>query len=289
MRQCLARRSMTEARQGAACPAAEGRARTGRPGGGQALDYAGLCRRQARTAAIRAARLCGTPQGWLELHAGRLCPGRLHARYRCDRHAAGRTGRRCLDHLERIRSRKDTLLPREDDTFRRNVPGTLPSRAAENLMWMGRYIERAEGTARILRACHARYAEAANMELPLLAEMRDYLKPLGVDLDTAIPKGLQRSIDGADAQRRPHPRPLFARWLAGVARPVERPSTVFTTVSARRRRDARHDDHPAQARRVLRPRARKHVSLYRLAFPRNRPPARARHPDGAHPGDAVAR
>ena len=93
--------------------------------------------------------------------------------------------------------RKDTLLPREDDTFRRNVPGTLPSRAAENLMWMGRYIERAEGTARVLRACHARYAEAANMELPLLTEMRDYLKPLGVDLDTAVPKGLQRSIDGA--------------------------------------------------------------------------------------------
>ncbi|MDR6633671.1 putative circularly permuted ATP-grasp superfamily protein/putative alpha-E superfamily protein [Phyllobacterium sp. 1468] len=92
---------------------------------------------------------------------------------------------------------KDTLLPREDDTFRRNVPGTLPSRAAENLMWMGRYIERAEGTARILRACHARYAEAANMEIPLLVEMRAYLKPLGVNLDTAIPKGLQRSIDGA--------------------------------------------------------------------------------------------
>ncbi|MEK1889846.1 MAG: circularly permuted type 2 ATP-grasp protein [Phyllobacterium sp.] len=92
---------------------------------------------------------------------------------------------------------KDTLLPREDDVFRRNVPGTLPSRAAENLMWMGRYIERAEGTARILRACHARHAEAANMELPLLAEMRAYLKPLGVDLDSAIPKGLLRSVDGA--------------------------------------------------------------------------------------------
>lgn len=92
---------------------------------------------------------------------------------------------------------KDTLLPREDDAFRRNVPGTLPSRAAENLMWMGRYIERAEGTARILRACHARYAEAPNRELPLLGEMRDYLKPLGVNLDKAIPKGLQRSIDGA--------------------------------------------------------------------------------------------
>lgn len=92
---------------------------------------------------------------------------------------------------------KDTLLPREDDVFQRNVPGTLPARAAENLLWMGRYIERAEGTARILRACHARFAEAPNQELPLLTEMRAYLKPLGVDLDQAVPKGLQRSIDGA--------------------------------------------------------------------------------------------
>ncbi len=37
-----------------------------------------------------------------------------------------------------------------------------------------------------------------NMEIPLASdEMRAYLKPLGVNLDTAIPKGLQRSIDGA--------------------------------------------------------------------------------------------
>ncbi|WP_416362591.1 circularly permuted type 2 ATP-grasp protein [Phyllobacterium sp. 0TCS1.6A] len=92
---------------------------------------------------------------------------------------------------------QNTLLPREDAGFRRNVPGTLPSRAAENLMWMGRYIERAEGTARMLRACHARYAETPNRELPLLAEMRDYLEPLGIDLDEAVPMGLQRSIDGA--------------------------------------------------------------------------------------------
>ncbi|WP_163317592.1 hypothetical protein, partial [Enterobacter hormaechei] len=37
----------------------------------------------------------------------------------------------------------------------------------------------------------------ANAELPLLTEMRDQLKPLGIDLDEAIPKGLLRSIDGA--------------------------------------------------------------------------------------------
>ncbi len=37
----------------------------------------------------------------------------------------------------------------------RNMPGSLPSRAADNLFWLGRYIERAEGVLRILRAWHA--------------------------------------------------------------------------------------------------------------------------------------
>ena len=92
---------------------------------------------------------------------------------------------------------KDTLLPREGDVFRRSVPGTLPSRAAENLMWMGRYIERAEGTARILRACHARYAEASNWELPLLTEMRAFLGRGADDLDHGIPPVLMRSVDSA--------------------------------------------------------------------------------------------
>ena len=31
--------------------------------------------------------------------------------------------------------------------------GELPSRVAENLFWLGRYIERAEGLARLMRWC----------------------------------------------------------------------------------------------------------------------------------------
>ena len=49
-----------------------------------------------------------------------------------------------------------TLLPAEQN-FTRNLPGALPSRAADNLFWLGRYIERAEGALRILRAWHARF------------------------------------------------------------------------------------------------------------------------------------
>ena len=91
----------------------------------------------------------------------------------------------------------ETLLPGEREGFTRNVPGSLPSRAAENLVWLGRYVERSEGTARILRAYHARLAETSDPELPLLVDIRDYLEPLGVDAGAAIPPGLVSTFDRA--------------------------------------------------------------------------------------------
>ena len=91
----------------------------------------------------------------------------------------------------------ETLFPDEREGFSRNLPGSLPSRAAENLVWLGRYVERSEGTARILRAYHARLAETSDPELPLLAELRDYLEPLGIDANAAIPSGLVSTFDRA--------------------------------------------------------------------------------------------
>jgi uncharacterized alpha-E superfamily protein len=48
----------------------------------------------------------------------------------------------------------------------------LPSRVADNLFWLGRYVERAEGTVRLLRAVLARLADEASgsvvPELPIL-------------------------------------------------------------------------------------------------------------------------
>ena len=117
--------------------------------------------------------------------------------------------------------RFETLLPGEREGFTRSLPGSLPSRAAENLIWLGRYVERSEGTARILRAYHARLAETSDPDLPLLADIRDYLEPLGIDAEAAIPPGLVVDLRPRRLQRRPDPRPLLAGRLAGAARPVE--------------------------------------------------------------------
>ena len=101
------------------------------------------------------------------------------------------------------------------------MPGSLPSRAAENLVWLGRYVERSEGTVRILRAYHARLAETSDPELPLLADMRDYLEPLGIDADAAIPPGLVSTFDRAVSSAG-QIRDRFSPdgWLA-LQRPVE--------------------------------------------------------------------
>jgi uncharacterized circularly permuted ATP-grasp superfamily protein/uncharacterized alpha-E superfamily protein len=45
-----------------------------------------------------------------------------------------------------------TLLPATDHVRIRRIAGVLPSRAADNLFWLGRYLERAEATLRLVRA-----------------------------------------------------------------------------------------------------------------------------------------
>ena len=91
---------------------------------------------------------------------------------------------------------KHSLLPAEE-SFMRNMPGSLPSRAADNLFWLGRYIERAEGTVRILRAWHARFAESANIKEPLLTHIAEYLDTIDCDVTQAIPSSLIANIDSA--------------------------------------------------------------------------------------------
>ena len=45
-----------------------------------------------------------------------------------------------------------TLLPTGDSVRIRRIAGWVPSRAADNLFWLGRYLERAEATLRLVRA-----------------------------------------------------------------------------------------------------------------------------------------
>src|ERR1700686_4139095 len=48
-----------------------------------------------------------------------------------------------------------TLLPTVDTVRIRRIAGWVPSRAADNLFWLGRYLERAEATLRLIRALGA--------------------------------------------------------------------------------------------------------------------------------------
>jgi len=90
-----------------------------------------------------------------------------------------------------------SLLPRAGEKLIRNPAGSLPSRAADNLIWLGRYAERCEATVRILRAYNARLAETSNPRVPLLADTRAYLGHLGVDARQPLPVGLMAAIDSA--------------------------------------------------------------------------------------------
>ena len=89
-----------------------------------------------------------------------------------------------------------TLLPSEE-SFIRNMPGSLPSRAADNLFWLGRYIERSEGALRILRSWHGRFAEYADREQPLLKNVSDYLDALDINTEEVIPESLVVNISSA--------------------------------------------------------------------------------------------
>ncbi|MCW6508484.1 circularly permuted type 2 ATP-grasp protein [Lichenifustis flavocetrariae] len=53
-----------------------------------------------------------------------------------------------------------TLLPSSGTVRIRRLLGNLPSRAADNLFWLGRYLERTEGTLRIVRCLSGRMIEA---------------------------------------------------------------------------------------------------------------------------------
>jgi uncharacterized circularly permuted ATP-grasp superfamily protein/uncharacterized alpha-E superfamily protein len=77
--------------------------------------------------------------------------------------------------------------------------GLLPSRAADNLFWLGRYVERAEGTVRTVRAYHLRLAETGRAPSSLTGAIGDYLSGFGIDPEQSVPQALLRDLDSAAA------------------------------------------------------------------------------------------
>ncbi len=91
----------------------------------------------------------------------------------------------------------DTMVPTLTTPYVRPRQGALPSRAADNLFWLGRYVERAEGTMRLLRAYFARLSDAGEAENPLLALVRTYLEDLDIDPDEAVPQALRNMFSAS--------------------------------------------------------------------------------------------
>ncbi|MCK7612887.1 circularly permuted type 2 ATP-grasp protein [Roseibium sediminicola] len=94
---------------------------------------------------------------------------------------------------------KETLLHQTESPFFKTQSGALPSRAADNLFWLGRYVERAEGAVRLLRAYHARLLETADPEAPLAAQTGEFLDKIGVAPSDPIPEGLCDMLQSAVA------------------------------------------------------------------------------------------
>jgi uncharacterized circularly permuted ATP-grasp superfamily protein/uncharacterized alpha-E superfamily protein len=69
-----------------------------------------------------------------------------------------------------------TLLPVADRIEVQRASGILPSRAADNLFWVGRYVERAEATLRLVRAITNRAAEADETTAPMLSALGSLLQ-----------------------------------------------------------------------------------------------------------------
>ncbi|MFO1137972.1 MAG: circularly permuted type 2 ATP-grasp protein [Paracoccus sp. (in: a-proteobacteria)] len=89
----------------------------------------------------------------------------------------------------------DTLVV--SDGYARAAPGILPTRAAENLYWLGRYSDRTEGAIRVLRAWHLRLAETGDRTDARLVALAAFLGRIGIDVDEPIPEALLGLIASA--------------------------------------------------------------------------------------------
>ena len=85
-----------------------------------------------------------------------------------------------------------TLLPQPGAPVVRRVIGYLPSRAAENLFWLGRYLERAEATLRVVRCLAGLSVENSELNGPAREAVVRLLDLLGAWGAAPVPMPPQR-------------------------------------------------------------------------------------------------
>jgi uncharacterized circularly permuted ATP-grasp superfamily protein/uncharacterized alpha-E superfamily protein len=109
------------------------------------------------------------------------------------------------------------LRPRHEPVELHRVAGAVPSRVADNVFWLGRYVERAENIARILRAMIPRARRADEAELGCLLRLHGCLETRHSRLPKA--KG-----------RRATPQEL-ERELISLVTNVKRPDSLASTLA----------------------------------------------------------
>ncbi|WP_316225185.1 circularly permuted type 2 ATP-grasp protein [Bradyrhizobium sp. SZCCHNS3052] len=96
-----------------------------------------------------------------------------------------------------------TLLPGSDNVRIRRIAGVLPSRAADNLFWLGRYLERAEATVRLIRALAAQHRDPGKgspAQLNTSERIQRLLLAWGAVEQTSRSKGFQVAAEALQAE-----------------------------------------------------------------------------------------
>jgi uncharacterized circularly permuted ATP-grasp superfamily protein/uncharacterized alpha-E superfamily protein len=77
----------------------------------------------------------------------------------------------------------------------------LPSRSADNLYWLGRYVERAAAMIRLRRAHHLRLVETPREDAPLPAFIEAFRRHAGLDAEQALGSALAAALASAGRVR----------------------------------------------------------------------------------------
>ncbi len=186
-----------------------------------------------------------------------------------------------------------TLLPAVDNVRIRRIAGWVPSRAADNLFWLGRYLERAEATLRLVRALGTSQRDPGKGSSTRASLGRAHPAASG-DLGRDVASGAGAA--GEDRRRGVAKRERFGSALS-LVRAAQRTATslrerlspdawqVITEMTERlaagsrrrRRRRQRRRTDAAGTGELCRARAGEHEPRRRLALSRNGPPRRACH------------
>ena len=129
-----------------------------------------------------------TPEGWTVMPGGYARIGRTEDPTALGMQTGGSVADVWVVSDEPVQP--ETLAAETPGPFVRRQPALLPARAADNLYWLGRYVERAESSVRLLRAYHRRLTHYGSDTLPLVETIAAHLTRIALPPADPLPPGL---------------------------------------------------------------------------------------------------